>query len=104
MPPAVELTTIEVVPPALKADFHDVTGELVDFRAEFLELGRMADAPPVGRFQLVAVDVLHEAHAVGAADRTVVGCRFAHVVARAHELGMRVTDVETGEHTASQVS
>ena len=104
VPTTVELAPRQVVPATVEADLDDVAGELVVHGAELLELAVVGDAAAVGLTQLLAVDVRDEAHVPLAAHRAVVGRVFTDVAACPQQLGVRVTDVETGDSTTLQVS
>src|SRR4051812_35307919 len=93
---AVQLTAGEEIPPAVGAHLHHVAGVLLVGGVEALELARVDDAAPVGLAQLVAVDVRDVAHVAAGADRTAVVGRVTDVPCRPEELGVGVTDVESG--------
>lgn len=90
-----EVALHEVVPRTVDADFNDVAGELVDGRAEALELAGVTDASAVGALQPVAVHVgdvpeppatAHGADGVGvgpdvAGGTQELGVGVAHLVA-----------------------
>ena len=88
------MSTVNVVSPS-----SDEAGT-----AELQQLGVVRDRPAVGLLELVAVDVLHQAHVRLAAHRALVVEVDADVLRGPHELGVRVADVESRECPAPVVA
>lgn len=89
----VELVALQVIPPTVETDLHDVPRELFVRGLELGELLGSRDAPTVGLAKCVAVDVRDEAQAGTAAHRAVTVLDVADVPTRPEQLGMGVADI-----------